>query len=946
MQFRRLALAAAVVLGALCAGAAAASAHPLLITSAPTPGSIVPSSPSTVGLAFSESAVPGGSTLTVTGPHGPVRLGPLTATGGGEQFTARIGRRLGPGVYHADWVALGDDGHTVSGSFAFGVAQKNGAPPPGAAAALGAVGTNGRGGSGSDQGVLSTAMLWLGVLAASVLWGGWLLLAVLRRRGVPVGEGSERLRRLLVPAIFAVVLSGVYGILAEARAGAGGGFDFGLLTASGTALSALIRGAIGLAGAVVVAWELRRHRTGPALLAGGSLGAGLLVSFGLSGHVVAQGSTWAGLGMAVHVLAAGTWAGALVSLLLLSARGGVPLRAGARAYAPVVISAVGVAAVTGAIAAIREVGHWYFLWWSGYGRLVIVKVVVVTLATIIGAVGAWRARRRIVAAETGLIVGVLGIATVLASLAQGRGQPLPAQRGDLLAGPAISTMLLKSGPAPITVAPARPGLNRIVVTPGSAAHSVQMRLVCGCDQRPVIARLTPDPGGSGSFSADVPLPTAGTWNGYLTVDGDRSLAPAALPVGVQGAPGAPVRSVLAVADLSGPGADRCRRFLIGAELAIGRLNGAGGVDGGSKLALLAYDDQGSQSMGADEARSALGRGGVARPLAMLPCGAGAESAVGEVSRAGIPSLAGDPATEPVAARRVFRLAADPYADGMAIAQAIRTEVLPVSTRTARTVAVVAAGDEQGQRRLAGLRAGLAALHPALRVHLVPEHRLLSDGPSALMGLLDRLHTTALVLDGTDAQASGLAAAIRRLPARRAVFEPAPVFASERLLSEGLIEGTGDAGEVGVVQGTSGVEVDSRDGLTLSQALPALFPGMQASLESLRGYVTGLALDYALANGTSAQAMAARLRRPAPFTDAIAEPWRSNAPADGSSELSVLEPKFLTTTLLPVSSGGEAYSGLYFPEGAWERPVTNLFGLPPREPLPPLTRYLRGASAGQ
>ena len=134
MSPRRLAATFTVVLGALCAGPAVAAAHPLLVTSAPAPGSIVPGSPSTLTLAFSETSVPSGSAVTLKGPGGrSVFLGKLRSTAGGQQMAAAIKGKLKPGVYHVHWVALGDDGHTVSGDFAFGVSEANGAPPPGAA---------------------------------------------------------------------------------------------------------------------------------------------------------------------------------------------------------------------------------------------------------------------------------------------------------------------------------------------------------------------------------------------------------------------------------------------------------------------------------------------------------------------------------------------------------------------------------------------------------------------------------------------------------------------------------------------------------------------------------------------------------------------------------------------------------------------------------------------
>src|SRR5437763_16515083 len=142
-MLRRAVLTAAVALGALCAGAAAAAAHPLLVTSAPAPGSIIPGSPSTVALAFSEAAVASGSRVPVTAPHGQVHLGRLTPSDAGRQLVSKLQGRLAPGVYGVHWVALGDDGHTVSGQFAFGVAEANGSPPPGASAGLGGAGTAG-----------------------------------------------------------------------------------------------------------------------------------------------------------------------------------------------------------------------------------------------------------------------------------------------------------------------------------------------------------------------------------------------------------------------------------------------------------------------------------------------------------------------------------------------------------------------------------------------------------------------------------------------------------------------------------------------------------------------------------------------------------------------------------------------------------------------------------
>jgi methionine-rich copper-binding protein CopC/putative copper export protein/ABC-type branched-subunit amino acid transport system substrate-binding protein len=946
---RKVTIVVAAVLGAICAGQAAAGAHPLLVTAAPAPGSLLPGSPSTLTLAFSETSVVQGSAVTLEGPRGQrVALGRLSSTGGAQQLESRLPNKLAPGVYRVRWAALGQDGHTVSGEFAFAVAEANGSPPPGASG-LGAVG-DGRGGSAAGEGLPGVVVRWIGILAAALLWGGVLLAALARRSPKILIERTPVLSRALRAALGLALFSALLGLLQQAGAGAAGGVNLGLLTDSGTGISALARSAVALAGsATLVALVTLARRRGsawePRVLA--VTGLLLLVGYGLSGHVLAQGNLGAALIMAIHVVAAGAWAGGLLALVLLAGTDALTLPQGARAFAPLALATLGAAAVTGVISAVREVGHWYFLWWTPYGRLVLVKALVVAVAALAGAAVLWRTRprpdrpaaprgRRVtLALEGGLALSLVAVATVLSGLAQGRGQPLPAQRGNLLPGPALASVVLPHGIAPVTLAPARPGTNTLVVTPPTGAHSVLVRLACGCDVRPVITRLSPAPGASGNFSAQVPVPTAGNWNAYVTVDGAQAPTPVALTVGVPSAAGAPVRNVLAVADLSGPGGARCRNYLTGLELALGRLNGSGGIDGANKVALLAYDDAGVPAQGLSAVASALAGPSDGRPIALTPCGSGAEAAQVRAANLGIPVIAGDPATGAVAGPEIFRVAGDPYADGIALAQAIGAEVLPVSVRGVRTVEVVSVADAQGQRRLEGLRAGLAALPAHPRVVSASASRFTRAGPAQLRGLLDRRHTAALVLDGTDAQAPALAAALRRLPTRAKSFGSAPVLASERLLSESFIQQAGDAGRLGVIQGTSTVAVDSRDGLTLSQALPTLFPGERASLEGLRGYVAGLALDHGLAGGSAAASIVAQLTRPLPFTDAIPEPWRADAPGAGTQRLGVLEPTFLSSTLVPTSQGGEAYSGQYFANGAWMRPSSALFGPSLRTPVVPL-----------
>jgi hypothetical protein len=56
---------------------------------------------------------------------------------------------------------------------------------------------------------------------------------------------------------------------------------------------------------------------------------------------------------------------------------------------------------------------------------------------------------------------------------------------------------------------------------------------------------------------------------------------------------------------------------------------------------------------------------------------------------------------------------------------------------------------------------------------------------------------------------------------------------------------------------------------------------------------------------------------------------------GTQRFTVLTANFLPATLIPVSKGGESFSGSYFPDGSWQRATTQPLGPPLRAKLPPL-----------
>ena len=395
MRSRRALLGVAVALGALFGtGPAVAPAHPLLLQASPQPGLVAAQSPSAITLVLSEPGVARGSRIRVYGPGlsgREVAVGAVRAADGRRTLSVRPRARLASAVYRVRWGVLGDDGHVVTGSFGFGVAGAKGAPPPGVERLAGAGG--GRGGEDpAADGVVKVLGRWLGIVAASFLLGGFVLLGLLRRRRAEEDPGEalpgEILRRGAPVAWLLVALAAVEGVLAGATSGTGGDVDLGLLTASATGISDLVRGL--LVAAVSVALALAKGRARDRLYLGG--GAAVLLTYALSGHALSFPSFWALLDQGVHVLAAGLWLGGVLALALVTLRGKLPLAEGARAFAPAAGAALGVAIVTGVLAAIREVDRWYFLRWSDYGRVVIVKAVLVAIVALGAAVVWWRWR--------------------------------------------------------------------------------------------------------------------------------------------------------------------------------------------------------------------------------------------------------------------------------------------------------------------------------------------------------------------------------------------------------------------------------------------------------------------------------------------------------------------------------------------------------------------------
>ena len=130
-------------------------------------------------------------------------------------------------------------------------------------------------------------------------------------------------------------------------------------------------------------------------------------------------------------------------------------------------------------------------------------------------------------------------------------------------------------------------------------------------------------------------------------------------------------------------------------------------------------------------------------------------------------------------------------------------------------------------------------------------------------------------------------------------------------------------------------MNTTDAELYKSAVPLLFRGDIASLDGLRGYVSGLALRDALRSGTGTGSILAHLREPRVFTNALLAPWSPTEPGAGSPNVVSLQPQFLSPTLVPPSAGGEAKDTEYFPQGSWTVTSGVPLGVTPALRQPPV-----------
>lgn len=117
-----LATALTATLVLLCAGVPAARAHDQLAATSPEANTTVPTSPPHVELEFSGPPQELGTQVVVSGPDGaPVTQGPAELRD--STVVQPLVEDLPPGTYTVEWRVTSSDGHPLSGTFPFTVAE-------------------------------------------------------------------------------------------------------------------------------------------------------------------------------------------------------------------------------------------------------------------------------------------------------------------------------------------------------------------------------------------------------------------------------------------------------------------------------------------------------------------------------------------------------------------------------------------------------------------------------------------------------------------------------------------------------------------------------------------------------------------------------------------------------------------------------------------------------
>ena len=370
-----------------------ALAHVVLISSEPITQSRVDTPPTEIRLRFSQAVTITSNAVEVLAPDGTVLSGTARTEDDGYVVVAPVSRLVDGKGYTVRWRVIGEDGHSPAGVFTFGVGVA--APPP--TEAVGASGTTWR----------DDVARWA-LFGALALLIGPLVVRLLILRGAVPSVLETRFHLVSVVAAFLVIDVGIVAFVLRASNALqlpiadlpyGDLQPFAEKTRFGVAFLVMTFGFGIIAALLLVGWVFDRlELRGPALAIAVVLASGL----SLSGHQATEpNASWlAELADWLHLVAASVWVGGVAALAFFVWPLAPSLRREAfLGFARLAVLVVAVMVLAGAYLALVRLPELNDLWETVYGRLLLMKVAIVGLALVWGAVHHFVVRPRLEAGE-------------------------------------------------------------------------------------------------------------------------------------------------------------------------------------------------------------------------------------------------------------------------------------------------------------------------------------------------------------------------------------------------------------------------------------------------------------------------------------------------------------------------------------------------------------------
>ncbi|MEV7319807.1 copper resistance protein CopC [Streptomyces sp. NPDC093970] len=379
--WRALALLGALLTALLLASAAPASAHAALRGSDPADGAVLKSAPGAVTLTFTESVGLLDDSFRVYDPtnHRVTTGDPEHGPAGADTARITFPEKLGTGTFTVAWRVVSADSHPVSGALTFSVGK-----PSATTAAVPA---------GPDENPVTGSLYDIGrygaYLAVALLIGTVAFLALCRPPDPAPLHKPVRTAwwALLAATLLLFVLRSPY----EEGSSPATAFDLSALARTATGRPGLVllaRVALlaVVAGLYVLALRGRPERLRPSSrtfqVTSAVLAVALALTWAASEHASAGIQVPLAMTSSVlHLLAMSLWLGGLTALLTILRRataGPLPAAVVTR-FSRVAFASVTVLVVTGVYQSWRGLGSWQALTGTTYGRLLLVKLVAVTL---------------------------------------------------------------------------------------------------------------------------------------------------------------------------------------------------------------------------------------------------------------------------------------------------------------------------------------------------------------------------------------------------------------------------------------------------------------------------------------------------------------------------------------------------------------------------------------